>query len=109
MITRNLTDLVSTLQENGYQVAQMQWYPKTAPPYPYCTLMPMGTDNLFTDNGVIYSPVPYELNVFTETRDIQLEKDVQTLLESIGIPWQRANYMRNNGVVAVYEITLIED
>lgn len=109
MITRSLTDLVAELQSNGFPVAQMQWYPKSAPDYPYCTLVPQGTDNMFTDNSVIYSPVPYELCVFTETRDIPLEKTVQALLESMGIPWQRDNLARNDGVVAVYSITLIEE
>lgn len=109
MTTRNLTDLVAELQNSGFPVAQMQWYPQKAPAYPYCTLVPMGTENMFSDNTVIYSPVPYELNVFTEARDIPLEKQVQSLLESMGIGWQRENYMRNDGVVATYEITLIEE
>ena len=109
MTTRTLTALVSELQANGLPVAQMQWYPQEAPDYPYCTLVPQGTDNVASDNAVIYSPVPYELNVFTEVRDIPLEKRVQALLESMGIFWQRDNFLRNNGVIAVYEITLIED
>lgn len=109
LTTRKLTELVSVLQENGYPVAQMQWYPKSAPDFPYCTLVPLGTNNTFTDNNVAYSPVPYELNLFTETREIAVEKRFQSLLESIGVPWQRSNYFRNEGVVACYEITLIEE
>ena len=109
MITRNLTDVVDALQKNGYPVAQMQWFPKEAPDFPYCVLIPDGTDNIFTDNEVIYSPVPYELSMFTLTRDIAEEKKFQALLESMGIAWQRDNYMRNDCVIATYRITLIEE
>lgn len=109
MTTRKLTDLVAVLQENGYPVAQMQWYPKEAPDFPYCTLIPEGTDNIFEDNNVAYSPVPYTLSMFTETRELATEKDMQALLESLGIPWQRDNYLRNDSVVAAYQITLIEE
>lgn len=109
MITRNLTDLVAALQENGYPVAQMQWYPKEAPDFPYCVLIPEGTDNIFSDNGIIYSPVPYSLSLFTETREIATEKEFQALLESMGIAWQRDNFLRNDCVIATYQITLIED
>ena len=109
MTTRKLSDLVADLQARGYPVAQMQWYPKSAPDFPYCTLIPQGTENIFNDNNVVYSPVPYDLNLFTEARDIATEKNLQSLLESMGIPWQRSNYLRNDSVVAVYEITLIEE
>lgn len=104
-----LTDLVSALQENGYPVAQMQWYPGKAPAFPHCTLIPRGTSNIFSENGVSYSPVPYDLNLFSEVRDIPMEKSFQALLESMGVPWQRDNYMRDDCVIAVYQITLIED
>lgn len=104
-----LTTMVSTLQENGLPTAQMQWYPQKAPAFPYCTLTPQGTDNIFADNIVRHSPVSYELEVFTETRDIPLEKRIQALLESMGIAWQRDNYVTNGGVVASYQITLIEE
>lgn len=109
MTTRNLTDLVSALQGNGFPVAQMQWYPRKAPAFPYCTLIPRGTENVFSDGSVSYSPVPYDLSLFSETRDIALEKRFQALLESMGIAWQRDNYMRDDCVVAVYQITLVED
>ena len=104
-----LTNRVSTLQDNGLPTAQMQWYPQTAPQFPYCTLVPQGTNNIFGDNVVVYSPVSYELNVFTETRDIQLEKRVQALLEGLGLAWQRDNYTINGGVFASYSITLVEE
>lgn len=53
LITRNLTDVVDELQKNGYPVAQMRWFPKEAPDFPYCVLIPDGTDNIFTDNEEI--------------------------------------------------------
>ena len=58
---------------------------------------------------ILYSPVPYELNVFTETRDLQLEKRVQVLLEGMGLAWQRDNYIVDTGVTATYQITLVEE
>ena len=109
MVNLSLTELVRVLQANDLPVAQMQWYPKAAPPFPYCTLEPQGTNNIFSDNTVVYSPVPYELNVFTETRDLPLEKRVQALLEGMGLAWQRDNYIVDTGVTATYQITLVEE
>ncbi len=104
-----LTNFVSVLQENGLPTAQMRWYPQKAPDFPYCTLTPQGTDNIFADNIVRHSPVSYELEVFTETRDIPLEKRIQAMLEGLGLAWQRENYIVSDGVVASYQITLIEE
>ncbi len=110
-ITRNLTDLVAALEGEGLPVAQIRWFPNEAPDVPYCVLRPLSTNNVYADGVVKATYVPYYLYVYTQRRDIQLERTIQGLLDSMGIAWSRDTFEDFEGdwMFVSYSITLIEE
>lgn len=89
---------------------QVQWAPVKTPDLPYGVLMPLETENTHKDNVTSQVWVPYQIELYSRTRDVPLEKRVQAVLDGLGIGWQRSHSIDRNGpvVVAIYYVTLTE-
>lgn len=106
-----MKDLLAVAESLGLPCAQIQFYPEKIPKLPYVIVYPMSTDNVYADDAVREMLVPYQIMLYTERRDIPLEKRMQSALNEARIPWSRFHTEDDEGhaIVAVYETTATEE
>lgn len=109
MASRDVREVLAALRE-VVPFCQVQWAPRKAPELPYGVLMPLDTENTHKDNRTHYVLVPYQIELYSRTRDVPLEKRVQAVLDDMGIGWERSHAIDKNGpaVVTYYYVTLTE-
>lgn len=96
-MTRTLTSLLAALDGLTIPYTQVEWLSGTEPDLPYIILRPSDTSNWFADGRVNETPVLYLVELYTRVRDVALEVEVQTALNSAGIGWERTTVPLNDG------------
>ena len=101
-----ITDLPSVLQETGLPVTLMSWPEDKAPALPFiCYTLP-STNNLFAD-GISYVEVyVVDVELYTDLRDLAIEKLLEDVFAAHGIPWNKDVYFveSENCYQILYEI-----
>lgn len=96
-MARTLTDLLAAVDSTGLPNTQVEWLNGTIPDMPYVVIVPGDTNNWFADGTVNESPVLYLIELYTRVRDVAIEVDVQTALNSAGIGWERTTVPLSDG------------
>lgn len=82
-----LTNLKNILDQLGIPVAYSHF--NTATQLPYICFYESGTDNTFADNKVWHQCKSVEIELYTELKDLDLEEDLEDLLNTNEIPFEK--------------------
>ena len=95
-------DLCAAVESCGLPFARIQfdpYDPDGIPDAPFCILMPLTTRNRMGSNAVVAHFYPYDVELYTDGSDMELEKRVQSALEGAGFAWQRSTVTLEDGIV----------
>lgn len=111
MILATVGRVVALLDELGIPNAQMMWdADDDIPRPPYVLLVPHESNNLHTDGTVSFEAVKYDLELYSKTRDIPLEKRIKDALRRAEVDYDTDHAVDDKGqvVITYFHTTLIE-
>ena len=80
-----LTELVQILRATGYPVAFSHFREPT--PLPYITYFTPTTNNFVADDEVYTSVQNFDVELYTDTKNPQAEKKIESVLKANGLPF----------------------
>ena len=108
---KTVADAVSVLSSEGIEVRQMRWRAIKDLQLPYALLVPGDPHQLSTADGIAHEYREYDIQLYTERRDIALEKRVTAALREAGIRTPMPDVVLDaNGpaYIAYYHVSLTE-
>lgn len=107
-----LQELVNKLKELGYPVAFSHFKvdgDNPPPPLPFITYTTPGSNNLIADNKVYHKTTEVNIELYTESKDIEAERTVEDMLDVNELPYNASqSWIEGEGVfLKIYEIGLI--
>lgn len=101
-----LNDLITLLNKSGLPVAYHHFIKAQAPPF--LIVFHTGDETIRADNKTYSSFENYNIELYTEKKDIQLENKVKALLDETDIEYECAEaYIDSEKLFEViYEITI---
>lgn len=111
MALATVGQVVGILDDLKIPSAQLMWdSDDTKPPLPYVILVPHQSNNLHTDGTVAFEAQRYDLELYSKTRDIPLEKRVKSALRQARIDFDTDYAVDEKGqvVITYFHVTLIE-
>lgn len=108
MIT--LTDAIHAIKSTGTPVVAVRWPKGTAQTPPYVCWLLDSTSNAFGDNKVLTVIGRYDFELYTDQRDLTLERSIEAALDAAGIAWSKSGaYVETEDLVeTIYSTELIE-
>lgn len=102
----SLEQLSQILKLTGFPVAFQSFPKKEAPAMPYICYSAPEVNNFYADGIVYYSFTRITVELYTVTRDMDVEKKVESVLTTNGISWTKdADYNdREKCYEIIYEI-----
>ena len=104
-------EVVSILDGMGIPNAQLKWDgDDEIPRPPYVLLVPHESNNLHTDGTVSFEAQKYDLELYSRTRDIPLEKRIKAALRQARIDYDTDAAVDEKGqvIITYFHTTLIE-
>lgn len=102
-------ELHDGLKSLGYPVAYSHFAEGEAPELPYITYLQTGTDNSAAD-GVVWLEVPeYDIELYSDTKNLEAEKAIADFLTANGIYYDKQEtYIESEKMLqVVFEINLL--
>lgn len=97
-------DLCAAIEEVPLPFARIQFDPddpEGIPEVPFVILTPLRTHNKMGSNRVAMAFDPYDVELYTELSDMELEGRVEDALERHGFAYQRSHQDLGDGIVEV--------
>ena len=111
MILATVGQMVAMLDELGIPNAQMMWgNDDDIPKPPYVLLKPLEANNLHTDGTVTFEAIKYDLELYSKTRDIPLEKRIKAALRQAEVDYDTDYAPDDKGqvIITYFHVTLTE-
>ena len=111
MILATVGQVVAMLDELGIPNAQMMWdNDDDIPRPPYVLLVPHASNNLHADGTVAFEAGRYDLELYSKTRDIPLEKRIKAALRQAAIDYDTDHAVDDKGqvIITYFHLTLTE-
>lgn len=108
MIT--LADAIHAIKSTGTPVVAVRYPTGTNPTPPYVCWLLDSTDNAYGDNRVTCVIGRYDFELYTDQRDLSLERSIETAFDAAGIAWAKSGaYDASEDLVeTIYSADLIE-
>ena len=107
---RTLTDAVHAVKSTGTPVVAVRWPKGTTQATPYVCWVLDSTRNAYGDDRVTTVIGRYDLELYTDQRDLTLERSIEAAFDSAGIAWAKSGaYIEAEDLVeTIYSMDLIE-
>lgn len=71
----------------GVPFAHCQWAPAKPPPLPWAVYRSAGRTEMYADNSNYAASIRWALEIYSESRDYDLEDRARSALREAGLPW----------------------
>lgn len=107
---RTLTDAVHAVKSTGTPVVAVRWPKGTTQATPYVCWVLDSTRNSYGDDSVRLVIGGYDFELYTDQRDLALERSIEVALDAAGIAWSKSGaYVESEDLVeTIYSMDLIE-
>jgi hypothetical protein len=82
-----LKEIMGLLKKTGYEVAYGHF--RHAPKCPYISVISLGSDNFFSDNHTYFKNQQIEIELYTDTKDLLIEENIEKILDENNISWNK--------------------
>lgn len=111
MAVTTLDDLAATLTSLEIPWANTMFEPQEQPAPPFIVLTANSAENTHADNVTWASVMEYDIELYCERREYQIERAVQAALDSAGIAFEKSVWVieQENLVETVYSVLIDEE
>lgn len=98
-----LAQLCGALRSVGLPYAQDEWDTeeadrKSPPPLPYAILVAQASEDVIADESNFVRVTPYDVEVYTRGRDMDLERRLEDALAALPTAWSRTHAVIGHNV-----------
>lgn len=102
-----LSDLIAAIGTLGLPITQIFWPDGHLPDLPYIVLVPQTTEDVMADGSSYLELTPYNIELYTRYRDMDLEARLESALKDAGFPRQKNTLALDGAVEVVYSVTCV--
>lgn len=100
-------ELIDILKKTGYPIRYNSF--KTPPSTPYLIYLATDTDNTFADNKVYEKNTNYQVELYTDKKDFDVQENIENLFDEYEIPWESSEaYIKEEKLYQVIYFMMVE-